>query len=1202
LREELDALFLSLTSALDSLWPAPAPVSVTRSGLAAGTRVADRYLLKKVLGEGAYGRVWRATDTTTDLDVAFKELRAPAEGEGFLEAAQSVEFSTLSRLRHPNIVRVIDTGAMDAVTRFIVMELVPGSDVAGLLKSGPLAASLVWSVLEDLLSALELLHSRHFVHGDIKSDNVRLTESGHAKVMDFGLLLPLGQPSSTVQGTPQYMAPEIFKGAVIDGRTDLYATGVLAYEMFTGSVPFDGSSLRELAEKHLREAPRAPSYFLDLPAGVDDIVMRLLAKEPSARYPDAGSVLDDIARVSGRQRVAAQVTQQTSYLYAADLIGRDIERARIDDALAALAPGKGQSLLFAGGRGAGKTRLLDELALRAKIERLCVARAACRSVGQTPLEPIAAALDSVVSFTDEETLAKHGPMLAHLLSAVRARGQERAPVPDPMEAKVRLYGAVVAWLQAVAQRTHIVIIIDDLQWADGASLDLYNHLVRSLSGEPVLFASTLGSDDSDGLGPVLASVHERRTERIDLAPLTRTHLQQLLDDTLQAHDLDDGFVAALAENTAGNPFFAIETLRLLIEDGRLERRAGRFALTREAVRLPTSVRETVMGRLATFSADLREATQLLSVHGLEIDLDIAAQHLGVPRTAVEARAEELLERQVWKRIGRRLLFAQEVSRAAIVETLSENERQSAHDRLGTILSSMTDKAKAPPALLAHHFKRGHEPRRAVPHFIAGARDAVGAQQPIEATKLLSEASALLSDEPRDRDLSIAVYDLLASISARAHPPSCVMAVDRLATIWGREIDLDRTALRVRARNRMSARLPEIVARRLRIDMVQGEFSTTTHDATRIFFRLLEHQTQQAVNLATMGMIDRALANVADIARRVPDPQSPLLLFTVIAELLALGHTGRSARAMEVARALQARFSSSTPPPPHLSFPCFWSFYGFAMAEALSGRALSVDVMARLDEIAQRSGRMQDRAFALLPRFVEACHRGDPGSTEVAREMEDICYRLAYPQPISSRLRLWHPVYLIESGELERADAATRSIAVFAAATRDGWLETYAAIYRGQIALARREFALATHELTTAVDAARAKNLGRLTLALVSLAEARAALGDHDGARAAVDEALARATSADVGAPYDEVVSTRAKGALVGDVEGGALVARARELARRIGNPIQEAFCELELGRLLSDDAALGRAHSIFVRLENPRGQEQVVRAREECRP
>ncbi len=1205
MREELDALLLLCTSKLDTLWPAPASGDATQGaggtradGLAPGALVADRYRLKRVLGAGAYGRVWRATDTTTETDVAFKEMRAPPDG-GDTSGAQASEFSTLSRLKHPNIVKVIDYGSLDEDARFVVMELVPGDDVASRLKNGPMPAAAVWRVLEDLAAAVELLHTRRFVHCDIKADNVRVTEAGVAKLMDFGLLLPLGQPASTLQGTPQYMAPEMFLGGVIDGRTDLYAVGVLAYEMFTGAIPFDGADLRELAEKHLRTTPRPPSYFLDLPAGTDEIVLRLLAKEPNQRFDDAGQLLDAIARVTGRARSAAGAAKQTSFLYAAHLIGRDGERARAEEARAALAGKRGASLLFAGGRGAGKTRFVDEIALRAKLDRQCVARATCRAVGQALLEPMAAALDAVLPFTDDDTIAELGPALAHLSPAIRARGIAPAAVPDPMEAKVRLYAAVTGWLSRSAAKVPIVVIVDDIHLADGASIDLYNHLVRSLAQASVLFVATFGSDDSDGLGPVLATVHEGRTSRVELPPLPRDDLRRLIDDTLHAHALDDGFIDALFAITAGNPFFSIEALRFLIEDGQVTRHAGRFVSTTPGLKVPVSIAETVAARLGTFPSALRDAARICAAQGLEVDLDVAARQLELDRAALDLHLEELLERQVWRRVGRRILFSQEVAREAIYATLSPEERRTAHDRVAAVLGDGSRNGKAPsPALLAHHLKRGHEPRRAVPHFIAGARTAAAAQQPIEATKLLTEASALLDDEARNRDEAVALYDLLATISARAHPPSCVLAVDKLIAIFAREFELDDAAERVKKRTRLAARLPSIFAHRMRPDAPGRPFESGTRNPTRILLRLLEHQAQQAINLATMGMIDRATAAVADVKRRVPDPASPLVRFTVIAELLALGHTGRSAEAIRVARALQASFGSG-PPHPSLAFPYFWSFYGCAMAEVLSGRPLSQDVGERLDEIASRSGRVQDRAFALLPRFVEACHRGlHERSVAIAREMEDICFRLAYPQPISSRLRLWHPVFLIERGELERAEASTRGIAVFAAATKDGWLETYAAIYRGQIALARGDAATAVTELRKAVEAARTRKLGRLTQALLSLAEALREVGDLEGARATAEEALARATSEEFGGPYDEIVSSRVLGDILGPGRGEILIDRARTQAHAIENPIQLAFAELAHGRMTARPESLARADEIFAKLENSRGRELVLRAKQ----
>ncbi|HLM75361.1 MAG TPA: serine/threonine-protein kinase, partial [Polyangiaceae bacterium] len=225
-------------------------------GLAEGALVAGRYRLKSMLGEGAMGQVWLARDELEQRDTAFKVMRAAsasapignrAADSRAAEIAFKHEFYTMTKLQHPNTVKVFDYGVLQDGDRFIAMEVVAGRDLSDLLTKGPLELSQIYRVLIDLANVLGFVHSRRFVHCDIKSSNVRMTETGSVRLMDFGMMHQLGLAAGgMLKGTPYYMAPEIPRGGVIDQRTDLYSLGVLAFELATGRYPFTGRSLAEI--------------------------------------------------------------------------------------------------------------------------------------------------------------------------------------------------------------------------------------------------------------------------------------------------------------------------------------------------------------------------------------------------------------------------------------------------------------------------------------------------------------------------------------------------------------------------------------------------------------------------------------------------------------------------------------------------------------------------------------------------------------------------------------------------------------------------------------------------------------------------------------------------------------------------------------------------------------------------------------------
>ncbi|MBN2361433.1 MAG: protein kinase, partial [Deltaproteobacteria bacterium] len=632
--ETLDFLLLKVCGALDrmSRGSAPGAALAGASGddvYGTGSVIAGRYQVVEKLGEGAFGRVWKVKDQTGDKVVALKELIARAgDAEAQQQAQESIlqleqEFFSLSKLQHPNIVRMFDYGTLSEGARYVVMELVPGQDLYDRLKAGPLPRAEAARALIGLMQALHLLHSRLYVHCDIKAENVRLTDRGEVKLMDFGLLHQLGTPSTQVRGTPHYMAPEVVKGGVIDARTDLYSVGALAYELFTGSLPFDGESAAEIIGQHLRDKPREPSYFLDLPPEIDAFVLRLLEKEPRNRYQNAAEALTDLARISGISLELAPVSHRTSYLYSADLIGRGAESQALDDLRQALGKGQGGSVFICGRGGEGKTRLLEEFRLRVKLDKIPWASGQCRKEGLRPLQPMADALSILLSRTPEEQMSTQGSHLALLFPELAARGFKPPQFADAAQAKLALHESVSRWLAGLAELSPLAVCLEDLHLADGATLELLNFLVRARGETPVLYVATFRSNEVDRTSVVYATADEKLTRLLELAPLKRGDVSDLLGSTLRDFELSDRFVGDLFQTTQGNAFFVVETLRYLVESGTLGQAKGVWQMPVESVELPPHMDELVSRRLGFLSQELLDFCRTLAPIGRALDIKLA---------------------------------------------------------------------------------------------------------------------------------------------------------------------------------------------------------------------------------------------------------------------------------------------------------------------------------------------------------------------------------------------------------------------------------------------------------------------------------------------------------------------------------------------------------------------------------------------------
>ncbi|MGO4664197.1 Stk1 family PASTA domain-containing Ser/Thr kinase [Terrabacter sp. 2TAF16] len=292
-------------------------------------RIAERYSLRERIAVGGMGEVHLATDDRLGRLVAVKVLAAGfADSPDFVERFRR-EALTAAALSHPNIAQVYDYG-VDGDSHFIVMEYAEGQDLAQVIRQhGRLTPGDAVRVAEQVCAALGAAHRAGVVHRDVKPGNVIIRPDGTVKVTDFGIARALGQASltdtGTVMGTAAYVAPEQARGEATTPSSDLYSLGILLFQMLTGSVPFDGDTPVAIAMRHLDEpVPLPSSRVADLPANLDEVVVRATAKSPADRYADADAM-------------------------AAALVGHEM---RADAATRALPAGEATSVLDLGAGGA----------------------------------------------------------------------------------------------------------------------------------------------------------------------------------------------------------------------------------------------------------------------------------------------------------------------------------------------------------------------------------------------------------------------------------------------------------------------------------------------------------------------------------------------------------------------------------------------------------------------------------------------------------------------------------------------------------------------------------------------------------------------------------------------------------------------------------------------------------------------------------
>lgn len=267
-----------------------------------GKRISGRYKVLEMIGGGGMSNVYLAHDMILDRDVAIKVLRYDFADEQELNRRFQREALSATSLAHPNIVSIYDVGEDDKL-HYIVMEYVKGQTLKQyIMEHAPISPERSVAIMKQLTSAISHAHANQIVHRDIKPQNILLDEHGMAKVTDFGIAMALSATSFTqtnsVLGTVHYLSPEQARGGTATKKSDLYALGIVLYELLTGELPFSGESAVSIALKHLQtETPSVRERNPVIPQSLENVVLKATAKDPLHRYRSADDMLDDLNTV-----------------------------------------------------------------------------------------------------------------------------------------------------------------------------------------------------------------------------------------------------------------------------------------------------------------------------------------------------------------------------------------------------------------------------------------------------------------------------------------------------------------------------------------------------------------------------------------------------------------------------------------------------------------------------------------------------------------------------------------------------------------------------------------------------------------------------------------------------------------------------------------------------------------------------------------
>ncbi len=735
---------------------------MTQAG-ALPTLFGRRYQTGKMLGQGGMGTVYEAVDRLTGETIALKRVTGLTENQSFASPDDSLnfrmalarEFKVLASLRHPNIISVLDYGFDEQRQPYITMELVDSA--ANFVEAARNQEhSQQINLLIQLLQALAYLHRRGILHHDLKPSNVLVRPSAFVKVLDFGLAIEPEQAEGDVVGTLAYMAPEIIQGREPTPAIDLYAVGVIAYEVFTGKHPFDTGNAQKLLQDVLFSDPdlttilsRASDYttsttttdtddrtrklddefktlqldnlqtnvvenfdtltvnpdeaFIDnsdfVFSDTDDtdslagIVGKLLAKRPEDRYSDSDRVIADLVAALGISVPQESAAIRESFLQAATFVGREAELQTLTEALESAISGKGSAWLIAGESGIGKSRLIEEIRIRALVQGVIVLRGQAVADGGLPYqlwrEPIRRlALTGDISNLDASILKTIIPDIGELLGravpdAVTLEGDAR---------QRRLFGAIANLFQNQTQP--IMLMIEDLQWST-ESLEVVKMLYDMVPTLPIFMVGNYRHEERPALPEDLPGMQVMRLERLTSADITALSVSMLGEAGRQPDVLN-----LLKRETEGNVFFLVEVVRALAEEAGGLRRVGSMSLPANV--LAGGIQTIIQRRLERVPESGRNLLQLAAISGRQIDLDVL-EHVKAAvdltdwlTTCVNCAVLDVQDGLYF--------FAHDKLREATIAAIPEADRVNMHVQIAEALEVVYPNAPERATVLAQHWR------------------------------------------------------------------------------------------------------------------------------------------------------------------------------------------------------------------------------------------------------------------------------------------------------------------------------------------------------------------------------------------------------------------------------------------------------------------------------------------------------------------
>ena len=757
--------------------------------------LSNRYRIIQELSSDALNILYKAEDLNENnraVIVRFlneKSRQRPLETLLRFKRAlnQVINFS------HPNFLQVYSQQEFEG-ENYWVLEYFDGKPLSMVLDSQPLGLDAALEIILQAASALDALHQKGLLHQAIQPACILFSQDKEVrvKVANFGLniLLDISRISEPQEiiSTFGYMAPEAtgILRKPIDNRSDSYSLGILFYRMVTGCLPYDATDVASLIHQHIAQKPAVPSKLnSNIPLVIENIILRLIAKEPQERYQSLSGLIVDLKEYQKQRREGktlidfeiARSDRLAQIAFSSKLIGRDEEMSRLSNMLGKAKEGKGSLCFVFGEPGIGKSRLVDEL--RGQIHSLgglFVGGKCYQFELRTPYKVFSEAIDAYVEKVKRLSQQEQEGHIKRAKEALGELGGEVVKVApgivdligeplkltelEPEKERIRFLITLSNFLASLGSaQSPLLMFLDDLQWADDGSLDILGRLAEKCQVGCLLIVASYRDNEVDHNHPLAQFISKLKQQNILISEIPvrafgiKETTQMLSQILLEKEETIFALAQQLHLKAKGNPFFTLELLHTLVDEKVVFLKDNHYTYDLNKLKeasLPDNIVEIVVKRIKDIPEEDLKILSYASVMGKEMQFGLLTELTHKPFEVVLNAIENGIQNQLLMRdlTGREnIFFMHDRIREAFYKRVSEEERVPLHQRIGAALEQQNS-ADPDPVLydLAYHFTQGKLEDKALQYCLPAANKAKSSYANILAINLYNVVKDILEKQ------------------------------------------------------------------------------------------------------------------------------------------------------------------------------------------------------------------------------------------------------------------------------------------------------------------------------------------------------------------------------------------------------------------------------------------------------------------------